>query len=124
MAKIDELVKELRGEIGGDLVQLTVCGPDGMAIASETTMPNAAVAENMTGRAVMAHQAAKKVTDKLNLGTFEESISTTDKVFVLTKFLGDGSYSVLVSFTRKATLGTVRMLIEEYSPKLWDAIPR
>jgi hypothetical protein len=29
-----------------------------------------------------------------------------------------------VSFTRKATLGTVRMLIEEYAPKLWDAIPR
>ena len=124
MAKLDELVKELRGEIGGDIIQLSVCGPDGMAIASETTIPDATLAEMMTGRAVMAQQTAKRVTDKINLGAFEESISTTDKAYILTKFLGDGSYSVLVSFTRKATLGTVRMLIEEYAPKLWDAIPR
>jgi predicted regulator of Ras-like GTPase activity (Roadblock/LC7/MglB family) len=124
MSKLDELVKELRGEIGGELIQLTVCGPDGVAIAKETTVPDAELADMLTGRAVMAQQSAKRVTEKINLGEFEESISTTNKAYILTKFIGDGSYSILVSFTRKATLGTVRMLIEEYSPRLWDAIPR
>jgi predicted regulator of Ras-like GTPase activity (Roadblock/LC7/MglB family) len=124
MAKLDELLKELRGELGGDMVQVTVCGPDGLAIAQETIVPDPELAELMTGRASMSLTAARKATDKLGLGTFEESIATTEKVFVLTKYLGDGSYSLLLSVTRKAVLGTVRMLVEEYAPKFWDAIPR
>jgi predicted regulator of Ras-like GTPase activity (Roadblock/LC7/MglB family) len=124
MAKLNEVLKEFRDEIGGDLIQATVCGADGLAIAQESIVTDAGVADQMTGRASMALQAAKRVTDKLDLGAYEESIATTEKIYVLTKFLGDGSYSFLVSVTRKAILGTVRMLCEEYASKLWDAIPR
>jgi predicted regulator of Ras-like GTPase activity (Roadblock/LC7/MglB family) len=124
MAKLNDLLKELRGELGGDMIQVTVCGPDGMAIAQETIVPDLAMAEMMTGRASMALSAAKRATDKLALGNFEESITTTEKIYVLTNLLGDGSYSLLLSVTRKAVLGTARMLCQEYAPKLWDAIPR
>jgi predicted regulator of Ras-like GTPase activity (Roadblock/LC7/MglB family) len=124
MAKLDELLKEFRGELGGDMVQATVCGSDGMAIAQETIVPDPEMADLMTGRASMSLTAARKATDKLGLGTYEESIVTTEKVYVLTKYLGDGSYSLLLSVTRKAVLGTIRMLVEEYAPKFWDAIPR
>ena len=124
MAKLNDVLKELRNEIGGDMVQLTVCGPDGMGVAQETIIPDKTMAEMMTGRASMSLMAAKKATDKLGLGNLEDSIGTTEKAFVLTKFIGDGSYFVSLSVTRKATLGTVRMLLEEYAPKIWDAIPR
>ena len=124
MSKLDDLLTEIHGEIGGELIQISICGPDGMAIARETILKDTEIADTITGRAVMAIQTARKATDKLKLGNYEETILTSDKSYVLTKFIGDGSYSVLLSFTRKATLGTVRMILEEYSSKLWDAIPR
>lgn len=124
MAKINDVLKELREEVGGDLIQCTVTGLDGMAIARESVIADSEQADHMTGRALMALQTAKRVTEKLKLGDYEETILTTDKAYVYSKFLGDGSYTLMLSFTRKATLGTVRMLIEEYAPKIWDAIPR
>jgi len=124
MAKLDNLVKELRGEFGGDMIQCSVCSPDGMAIARETTLTDLTNADMLTGRAVMAAETAKRVVGKLSLGGFEEIILTTDKAFILSKAIGDGSYTILCSFTKKATLGTVRMLIEEYADRIWDAIPR
>ncbi len=124
MAKLNDLLKELRGELGGDMIQLTVCGSDGLAVAQETIVQDSEMADLMTGRASMSLTAARKATDKLGLGTYEESIASTEKAYVLTKYIGDGSYSILLSVTRKAVLGTVRMLMEEYAPKLWDAIPR
>lgn len=124
MTKLSEILKELRGEIGGDLIQMSVCGADGMAIARETTVGDNDQADQLTARAVMGLQTAKRITDKLKLGEYEETILTTEKTYVYSKFLGDGSYSILMAFTRKATLGTVRMLVEEYAPRIWDAIPR
>jgi len=124
MAKLNDLLKELRGELGGDMIQLTVCGSDGLAVAQETIVQDSEMADLMTGRASMALTAARKATDNLGLGSYEESIATTEKAFVLTKYIGDGSYSILLSVTRKAVLGTVRMLMEEYAPKIWDVIPR
>jgi predicted regulator of Ras-like GTPase activity (Roadblock/LC7/MglB family) len=124
MSKLNDVLKELRGEIGGDMIQITVCGPDGIAIAQETVMPGTDMAEQMTGRVAMAQSAAMRVTEKLKIGQFEEILATTDKAYILTKVIGDGSYSIFGSFSRKATLGTVRMLLEEYSSRIWDAIPR
>ena len=124
MAKINDILKEFRAEIGGDLIQMTVTGTDGMSIARESIIAESSQSDLMTGRALMAIQTAKKVTEKLKLGEHEETFLTTDKAYVYSKFLGDGSYVLMLSVTRKATLGTVRMLIEEYAPQIWDAIPR
>jgi predicted regulator of Ras-like GTPase activity (Roadblock/LC7/MglB family) len=124
MAKLSDVLKELRNDIGGDIIQLTLCGPDGIGVAQETIIPDKDMAEMMTGRATMGLMASKKATDKLGLGKYEDTIVTTEKAFILTKFIGDGSYFIALSVTRKATLGAIRMLLEDYSQKLWDAIPR
>jgi predicted regulator of Ras-like GTPase activity (Roadblock/LC7/MglB family) len=124
MTKLNDIIKELRGEIGGDLVQLSVCGSDGMAISRETIITDNDMADQLSARVTMTLQTAKRITEKLKLGEYEETIYTFDKNYVFTKFLGDGSYAISCLLTKKATLGTVRMLIEEYSPKIWDAIPR
>ncbi len=124
MAKINDILKEFRAEVGGEMIQMTVSGADGISIARETIVADTSQADQLSGRALMALQTAKRVTEKLKLGDHEETILTTDKAYIYSKFLGDGSYVLLLSVTRKATLGTVRMLIEEYAPKIWDAIPR
>jgi predicted regulator of Ras-like GTPase activity (Roadblock/LC7/MglB family) len=124
MAKINEVIKQFRDEVGGDLIQVSITGIDGMSIARESIITDQEMAEQMTGRALMALNTAKRVTEKLKMGEYQETILTTDKAYIYAKFLGDGSYTLMVSVTRKATLGTIRMLIEEYAPKIWDAIPR
>ena len=124
MSKLNDILKELHSEAGADVIQMTVCGPDGFGIASESTIPDKEMAEMMTGRVAMAQGAGKKVVEKLKLGDFQEMIGTTEKAYIITKVIGDGSYFIAMSATRKATLGTIRMLIEEYSPRIWDAIPR
>jgi predicted regulator of Ras-like GTPase activity (Roadblock/LC7/MglB family) len=124
MSKLDDVLKELRGEVGGDLIQTSVLGPDGIAIACESTYPDPAFVESMTGRVAMSQSLARKVVEKTKTGTLEDSILSTDKAYVLTRSIGDGSYTIAISVTRKATLGTIRMLLEEYGPKIWDVIPR
>ncbi len=124
MSKLNDILKELRGEIGGDVLILSICGLDGVSIARESTLNDADSADQQAGRAVMALQAGKRVAEKLKLGTFEESLMTTNQVYVMTNFLGDGSYALIAVLTKKATPGTARMLIEEYSPRIWDVIPR
>jgi predicted regulator of Ras-like GTPase activity (Roadblock/LC7/MglB family) len=124
MTKLDELLKQIRNEVGGDFISMAVAGTDGMAIARETIVSDKNAADETTSRSIMALQLAKRVCDKLKLGDFEEDMMTSDKVYVLMKYLGDGSYSWALAVTRNATLGTVRLIMEDYSEKVWDAIPR
>jgi predicted regulator of Ras-like GTPase activity (Roadblock/LC7/MglB family) len=114
----------VRNEIGGEFISMTVSGPDGIAIARETINPDKKASDETTTRAIMVLQLAKKVSDKLGLGEFEENMLTSDKVYGILEFLGDGSYSWTVAVSRKATLGTVRMILDDYAPQVWDAIPR
>jgi predicted regulator of Ras-like GTPase activity (Roadblock/LC7/MglB family) len=124
MAKLDQLLQQIRNEIGGDFISMSVSGPDGISIARETINPDKKASDDTTTRAIMLLQLAKKVSDKLGLGQFEENMLTSDKIYGILAFLGDGSYSWTVAVSRKATLGTVRMVLADYAPQVWDAIPR
>lgn len=124
MTKLDQLLQEIRNEIGGDFISMTVSGTDGIAIARETTNPDKKASDEISTRAIMVLQLAKKVSDKLNLGEFEQQLVTSDKIYGILGFLGDGTYSWTVAVSKKATLGTVRMILDDYAPKVWDAIPR
>jgi hypothetical protein len=37
--------------------------------------------------------------------------------------IGNGSFKWSVAVTRAATLGNVRMMMNEYAGQIWDAIP-
>lgn len=58
-----------------------------------------------------------------SIGEMDDNLVTTDKVYILSRFLGDNSYYWGMVVTRDATLGFIRMLMNEYAPQLWDAIP-
>ena len=124
MTKLDQLLQQIRNEIGGDFISMSISGSDGIAIARETVNPDKKASDETTTRALMVLQLAKKVSEKLGLGEFEENMLTSDKIYGLLSYLGDGSYSCTVAVTKKATLGTVRMIIDDYASQVWDAIPR
>jgi hypothetical protein len=64
------------------------------------------------------------VSNKIGIGAVDDLLVTTDKTFILTRFLGDGTYYWGLAVSRNAVLGAVRVLMNEYADQLWEAIPR
>ena len=122
MAKLDDIIQELRNELGSDFVAASVVGMDGLAIAGGSVNPEFD-ATAASARFALVMKLAEKVSNKLQLGHVDDNLVTTDQVFILSRFLGDGSYYWEMAVTKDATLGMVRMLMNEYADQLWDAIP-
>lgn len=122
MQKLDECFQQMRAELGADFVAMDVIGSDGMSIASISGRPDRDDAAS-AARIIMAMRLASKVSDKLGLGSVEDNLVTTDRVYVLSRFIGDNSYVLSLTVTREAILGAARMLMNDYAPQIWDAIP-
>jgi predicted regulator of Ras-like GTPase activity (Roadblock/LC7/MglB family) len=122
MAKIDQLLQQFRGEIGADFISADVVGMDGLYIAGTTSDPAFSSSE-ASARVAMVMKLAGNVTTKVGMGVVDDNLVTTDRSYMLTRFLGDGSYFLNVAVTRNAILGSVRLMMNEYSPKFWEAIP-
>ena len=123
MSKLDQILQQFRSELGADFVSTDVVGMDGMSIAGGSVDPNFDGTE-ASARFSMVMKLAGRVSEKLGMGAVDDNLVTTDKAYVIARFLGNGSYYWGVAVTRNATLGTVRMMMNEYADQLWDAIPR
>jgi predicted regulator of Ras-like GTPase activity (Roadblock/LC7/MglB family) len=122
MAKLDELITEIRTAIGADFISTNVVGMDGISIAGGSTDPNYD-AEAAVARFAMVMKSVAQTSRKLNLGSLDDNLITTDKMYIITLFLGNGTYFWELAVSREASLGMIRMTISEYAPKLWGAIP-
>ncbi|MGA9396856.1 MAG: roadblock/LC7 domain-containing protein [Anaerolineaceae bacterium] len=122
MAKLNELIHQFRTELGTDLIAAVVVGTDGLSIAGEAIDPNFSDTD-ASARLAMVMKLASKACNKVGVGKVEDNLSTTDKTYVIARAIGDGSYFWGVVVTRNATLGSVRMVMNEYVDQLWDAIP-
>lgn len=123
MSKLQDVLQEVQNEIGSEFIASDVVGSDGLSIAGISTRSdfdsNAAAA-----RFAMVMKLASKVSDKLQIGTMDDNLVTTSQGFILSRFLGDGSYYWNLAVTDEATLGVVRMVMNDYAEQLWDVIPR
>jgi predicted regulator of Ras-like GTPase activity (Roadblock/LC7/MglB family) len=59
----------------------------------------------------------------LELGQMEELIMTSSMGIFMAVDLGN-TYTLMVGTARRATLGALRLLIEEYKPRLVNACPK
>jgi predicted regulator of Ras-like GTPase activity (Roadblock/LC7/MglB family) len=123
MTKIDDILKEVQSEISNDLISTDVVGMDGLSIGGIQTDPNFD-ASAASARFAMVMRLGEKVANKTNMGEIDDSLVTTNKAYILTRLLGDGSYYWGVAVTRDAVLGMVRMVMNEYADQLWEAVPR
>ena len=71
----------------------------------------------------MIMKLASKIGDKLNLGGVDDNMATTDQAIILSRYMGDGSYFWVLAIPKDATLGSVRMTMNEYTDQIWNAIP-
>ncbi len=123
MTKLDELIQSVRMELGTDFVATNVVGMDGLSIAGDTVISGFS-ADEASARFAMVMKLAAKVSDRIKMGQVEDTLTTTDRTFMITRFLGDGSYYWSLTVTNDATLGMVRLIMRDYADQIWEAIPR
>ena len=123
MSKLEQLIQQVRAELGADFISTDIVGMDGISIAGGSMDPNFN-ASDASARFSMVMKLAEKVSAKVGMGKVDDNLVTTDQAYILSRFLGDGSYYWGLAVTRNATLGSVRMIMNEYADQLWDAIPR
>ena len=103
-----ELRQQIRSELGADFVSTDVVGMDGMAIAGGSIDPNFNESD-ASARFAMVMKLASRVTSKVGMGKMDDNLATTDKNYILTRFLGDGSYYWGLTVTRNATPAGISM---------------
>ncbi len=121
--KLEQILQQFRSELGADFISTEVVGMDGLSIAGGSIDPNFN-ATDASARFAMVMKLADKVSGKIGMGKVEDNLVTTDKAYIISRFLGNGSFYWEVVVTRNATLGTLRMSMNEYADQLWEAIPR
>jgi predicted regulator of Ras-like GTPase activity (Roadblock/LC7/MglB family) len=123
MTRLEQLLQEVRTALGGDFIATDVVGMDGISIAGGSINPDFDSTES-AARFAMVMKLAAQVSNKIGIGAVDDLLVTTDKTFILTRFLGDGTYYWGLAVSRNAVLGAVRVLMNEYADQLWEAIPR
>jgi predicted regulator of Ras-like GTPase activity (Roadblock/LC7/MglB family) len=123
MNKIEQVVFQFRNELGSDFISTDVVGMDGISIGGGSLNPNFDSAD-ISARFAEVMKLAVKISTKIDIGKVDDNLVTTDTTYILSRFLGDGQYYWVVVVSSNATLGTVRMLMNEYAPKINEAIPQ
>ncbi len=124
MIKLDQLILKFGSELGADFISTDVVGmEDGLSIAGSSIDPNFNTMD-ASARFSKVMELAAKVCSKVGLGKVDDNLTTSDKAYILSRFIGDGSYYWVVAVTRNATLGSVRMTMNEYAGQIEAMLSR
>ena len=85
MAKLEQLLQEVRAQLGGDFVSTDIVGMDGISIAGGSVSPEFDSTE-ASARFAMVMKLAAQVSNKIGMGGVDDLLVTTDKVFILIPF--------------------------------------
>lgn len=122
MNKLEQVIFQFRNELGSDFISTDVVGMDGISIGGGSSNPNFDAAD-ISARFAEVMKLAVKISTKIDIGKVDDNLVTTDTTYIISRFLGDGLYYWVVVVSSNATLGTVRMLMNEFAPQINDAIP-
>ena len=123
MNKLPELLYQVRQELGPSFISNSIVDMDGMAIAENSVSPKFD-ATALSARFAMVMKLGSKISRQLSFGALDDNLVVTSRVFILSRFLGDGAYYWNVVLTKEATIGFAQIVMNEYADKLWTAIPR
>ncbi|MGD0750093.1 MAG: hypothetical protein ABSA23_01660 [Anaerolineales bacterium] len=123
MNKLDQLILKFGSELGADFISTDVVGmEDGLSISGSSIDPNFNTLD-ASARFSKVMELAARVCSKVGMGKVEDNLTTSEKAYIIARFIGDGSYYWVVAVTRNATLGSVRMLMNEYAVQLASILP-
>jgi predicted regulator of Ras-like GTPase activity (Roadblock/LC7/MglB family) len=115
---LDLLMRQFATELGTDLVTTVVVGTDGNIFSGKSNDPtfNSTIAAASIS---LILQLAARAGDKVGLGQVDNNMTSTDRVYIIARFIGDGSYCWGVIVLKNATLGFIRLMMNEYADKIW-----
>ena len=123
MAKLDDILKEMSGEVTGYVASALV-GLDGINIASHTSN-KAADPETMSAQMTMLLKLVDTSVGKLGAGVIEDNLTSTENAYVLARFLpGKQYYLGMVANRKTGNLGNMRLISKTYAERLGKAMPR
>ncbi len=123
MAKLDDILKEMSGEVTGYFASGLV-GLDGINIAAHTSN-KAADPETMSAQMTMLLKLVDTSVAKLGAGVIEDNLTTTENAYILARFLPGKQYYLALAANRKTgNLGNMRLISKMYAERLSKAMPR
>lgn len=119
--KFEEILTELSGEVSGFRGGFLV-GIDGINLASKFI--GEVDPELASAQMAMLLKLVSGSTDKLGAGNLEDNLTTTEKAFILMRFLPGKQYFLGISAERKSgNLGNMRLMSKLYTERLAKAMP-
>lgn len=120
--KIEEILNELGQKVPGFLATAVV-GMDGLGIASYTA--SKLDSETVNVQMTLLFKLATSSIDKLIEENTQDFLLTTDKAYLLMRYLDDKDYYLgIVGDRSKANLGNIRLISRTFIGRLSDAMPR
>ncbi|MGC9358470.1 MAG: DUF4388 domain-containing protein [Anaerolineae bacterium] len=118
---IRDILVELGGQIPG-FIATAVVGMDGLGIADFSA--TGASTEAINAQMTLLVKLVDTTVTKLGAGTLEDHLLTTDKAFLLVRFLEDKHYYLGIAVDKQATnLGNLRLNSRIYSQRVNAALP-
>lgn len=119
--KFEEILAELAGEVTGFRGSFLV-GIDGINLASKFI--GDLDPELASAQMAMLLKLVSGSTDKLGAGNLEDNLTTTEKAYILMRFLPGKQYFLGISAERKSgNLGNMRLMSKLYTERLAKAMP-
>lgn len=117
-----DILTELGGQVPG-FVAASVVGMDGLGIAEHTASP--VNMESINAQLTLLIKLVDTSVGKLTAGSIEDNLLTTDKTYILFRFLsGNDYYLALAADRQTANLGSMRLYSRIFAERLDKAMPR
>ncbi len=120
---LDNTLKDLSEQVDG-FIAASVVGMDGFGVGQYTKSKNVDI-DTINAQMTMFIKLVDTSVDKLEAGAIEDNLLTTDKAYLLMRFLDDKSYYLGIAADRKkANLGNIRLVSRVFSERLAKAMPQ
>jgi predicted regulator of Ras-like GTPase activity (Roadblock/LC7/MglB family) len=120
--KLEEVLREMAAELEPGLFGIGVAGSDGMGIAYNKV--NGETAENLSAQMALIVQVSRRSAQRLENSQVEDVQVTSDRTYLIGRFLGDNEHFVFVNVARDSVLGNVRLIMRNYADRLLKAVPK
>ncbi len=120
--KIQQVVETMAQRIFG-FVSLSVVGIDGLEIIEYAHRDFDR--ETINAQFTLVMQMLQRSIQHLGVIRFDDYIITTQNYYLFTCFLGDQSFWLGIAIDRKqGNLGNLQLMVQQFSPLIWEAIPK
>lgn len=118
---LNDLLEELKTQVPG-FVATALCGLDGLGIA-QLTSPGVNV-DDINAQMTLLAKLADTATEKLSAGPVDHGILTTEKAYMVWRFLPGREYYLGVAGARDtANLGNLLLMSRLYTERIHKAMP-